>query len=154
MSTCSKFGTFIPKIGIVGAIWGSDKKVVKIQNIFKKFLCMVDWHDKTDFWIQNFFPFRPFFWSFFKYHGSKKCPSKKSCCHKKSVFTCPSTMRRNIWYLFTSVLYFYTFLPELQMAASIPILRISVPNLVQGHLRTWSWLIWVTVLILIRVGLY
>ena len=58
------------------------------------------------------------------------------------------------WYLFTSVLYFFTFLPELQMAASIPILRISVPNLIQGHLRTWSWLIWVTVLILIRVGLY
>ena len=52
------------------------------------------------------------------------------------------------------VLYFHTFLSELQMAASIPISGISVPNLVQGHLRTWSWLIWVTVLILIRVGLY
>ena len=52
------------------------------------------------------------------------------------------------------VLYFHTFLSELQMAASIPISGISVPNLVQGHLRTWSWLIWVTVLILIWVGLY
>ena len=32
------------------------------------------------------------------------------------------------------VLYFHTFLSELQMAASIPISGISVPNLEQGHL--------------------
>ena len=25
---------------------------MKIQNIFEKFLCMVDQHDKTDFWIK------------------------------------------------------------------------------------------------------
>ena len=34
------------------------------------------------------------------------------------------------------VLYFHSFLSEHQMATSIPTLRISVSNLVQGHLRT------------------
>ena len=38
---------------------------------------------------------------------------------------------------FKYILYFHTFLSELQMTASIPISGISVPNLVQGHLRTW-----------------
>lgn len=46
------------------------------------------------------------------------------------------------------------FLSELQMATSIPILGISVSNLVQQHLRTWYWQIWGTMLILIPVGLY
>ena len=41
------------------------------------------------------------------------------------------------------VLYFHTFLQELQMAPSIPILEINVPNLVQGLLRTCYLLIWV-----------
>ena len=45
------------------------------------------------------------------------------------------------------VLYFHTFLQELQMAPSIPILEINVPNLVQGLLRTCYLLIWVKLLI-------
>ena len=41
------------------------------------------------------------------------------------------------------VLYFQTFLQELKMAPSIPILEINFPNLVQGFLRTCYLLIWV-----------
>ena len=52
------------------------------------------------------------------------------------------------------VLYFHTFLLELQIAPITPILETSVRNLVQGYLRTWSWQIWVTPLILILVGLH
>ena len=55
----------------------------------------------------------PFFLSFFQiiYHNSKK------------------------W------LYFHTFMPWLQMARSLPILRIRVPNLVQELLRTYYLLV-------------
>ena len=81
------------------------QKSVKIQNMFQKFFCMVDGHDKTDFWIQKNIWFRPFF------------------------------------DLFTPMLYFHTFLSELQIAPTIPILGVSVRNLVQGLLRTYSWLI-------------
>ena len=52
-----------------------------------------------------------FFYLFFKYHNSKK------------------------W------LYFHTFMPWLQMARSLPILRIRVPNLVQELLRTYYLLV-------------
>ena len=41
------------------------------------------------------------------------------------------------------VLYFHTFLSELQMAPIIPISGINVPNLVQVLLRTCHLLIWV-----------
>ena len=52
------------------------------------------------------------------------------------------------------VLYFHTFLQELEMTPSIPILEINVPNLVQGLLRTCYLLIWVKLLIPFLVKLY
>ena len=36
------------------------QKSLKIQYIFKKFLCTTDGPDKTDFWIQKFFCSGPF----------------------------------------------------------------------------------------------
>ena len=51
------------------------------------------------------------------------------------------------------VLYFHTFLSELQIAPIIPILGIDVPNLVQGHLRTCYLLIWVSQLDFQETGL-
>ena len=41
------------------------------------------------------------------------------------------------------VLYFHTFLQDLQMAPSIPILKTNVQNLVKGFLRTCYLLLWV-----------
>ena len=51
------------------------------------------------------------------------------------------------------VLYFRTFLSELQMAPIIPILGINVPNLVQALLRTCYLLIWPGQLEVRRSGL-
>ena len=52
------------------------------------------------------------------------------------------------------VLYFHTFLQELEMAPSIPIVEINVPNLVQGLLRTCYLLIWLGQLEVRRSGLH
>ena len=52
------------------------------------------------------------------------------------------------------VLYFHTFLQELQMAPRIPILEINVPILVQGLLTTCYLLILVKLMIPFLVELY
>ena len=130
------------------------RKSMKIQNIFQKFICTVDGHDRTDFWIQKIFWFRPFFDLFSNMMDQKNAPSQKICLPKKSVFSCPSTTWRNMWYPFTPMLYFHTFMSELQIAPIIPMLGINVPNLVQGHLRTCYLLIWVRQHELWRSGLH
>ena len=51
-SPCTKFGTIIPKIGVVRAIWSYGKKVWKYNtsvNEYQIFLHVVDGHEKTDF---------------------------------------------------------------------------------------------------------
>ena len=53
----------------------------------------------------------------------------------------------------SAVLYFHTFMSELQMAPIIPISGINVPNLVQGLLRTCYLLIWPGQLEVRRSGL-
>ena len=50
--------------GILAAIISSGKKLWKyITSVigFQKFFCVVDWHEKTDFWLQQLFWLRPFF---------------------------------------------------------------------------------------------
>ena len=72
------------------------QKSFKIQYIFEKFLRMVDRHDSNDFLIQKFFWLGPFFDLFLNLMDRKNAPSQKNHKHKKSIFTCPSTNRRNI----------------------------------------------------------
>ena len=55
------------------------QKSIKIQYRLQKFLCLVDRHDITDFWIQNFFWLGPFFDPFFNLMDRKNAPSQKSC---------------------------------------------------------------------------
>ena len=86
--------------------------------------------------------------------GTKLWSSQMCCLPKKSVFSCLSTTWRNIQYPFTPVLYFHTFMSELQMAPIIPISGINVPNLVQGLLRTCYLLIWPGQLEVRRSGLH
>ena len=106
---------------------------------------------------RNDFSYKEFFWlrycfgpSIFE-KRSKKLPEPKISMHPKISYDMSINLAMEF---FKYVLYFHIFLLELQMAAIIPILRINVQNLVQGHLTTWSGLIWVKLLILIRVGLY
>ena len=62
------------------------QKSVKIQNILEKFLCMVDGHDITDFWIQKIFV-SDHFWSFFKCISSiEKIPGAKKVVNIKNQF--------------------------------------------------------------------
>ena len=125
-SPCTKFRTLIPKIGIVGAIWSSDKKVWKYNisvNRYQIFLHVVDRHEKTDFFMLITF----LAWGIFLIHDTWKKIKKWP---EPNIFLYPkisSVIRVNHAKEFLKyVLYFHTFLLELQMAASIPILRIDV----------------------------
>ena len=53
------------------------QKSLKIQYIFQKFLCTADGPDRTDFWIQKKFLFRPFFDHFSNMMDRKNAPSQK-----------------------------------------------------------------------------
>ena len=55
------------------------QKSIKKQYRLQKFLCMVDRHDKTDFWIEIFFGSGLFLTLFFNLMDQKNAPSKKSC---------------------------------------------------------------------------
>ena len=55
------------------------QKSFKIQYIFEKFLCKVNRHDTSDFWIQKFFWLGPFFDLFLNLMDQKNAPSQKSC---------------------------------------------------------------------------
>ena len=74
-------------------------KSLKIQYIFQKSLCMANRPNKTDFWTPKFF------W------------------YLKISFIRPISHAKEI---LKYVLYFQTFLKELQTAAGNPILRIDV----------------------------
>ena len=50
---------------------------------------MVDGHDRTDFWIQKNFWFRPFFDIFSNLMDQKNASSQKSCLPKKISFFMP-----------------------------------------------------------------
>ena len=102
------------------------QKSLKIQYIFQKFLCMANGPDIIDFLIPKNLCSGPFLIFFSNMMDQKNAPSQKICSHKKSIFTCPSTTWRNIWYFLTPVSYSYNCLPELQTAAGNPILRIDV----------------------------
>ena len=93
------------------------------------------------------------FWSFFKYHGSKKCPKpKKLLTWKISFFMPVNHMKEYLISIHISVV-FHTFMSELQIAPITPILGINVPNLVQVLLRTCYLLIWPRQLEVRRSGL-
>ena len=83
-----------------------------------------DWRAwKNWFLVLTTFLARVIFWSIIFEKRSKKGRNKKIFGIQKSVLSGPSVMQRNF---LKYVLYFQTFLQELQMAASIPILRIDV----------------------------
>ena len=106
---------------------------------------------------RNDFSYKEFFWlrycfgpSIFE-KRSKKLPEPKISMHPKISYD----MSINLAMEFLKyVLYFHIFLLELQMAAIIPISETSVPNLVQGHLRTCYLLIWLRQHELWRSGLH
>ena len=56
-------------------------------------------------------------------HESKNDPSQKSCYNQKSVFLCPSTMRRNFLNSFIMRPYFHNCLSELWQRCVFPFLR-------------------------------
>ena len=114
---------------------------------------MVDWHYKTDFQRQKNIWFLPFFDLFSYIMDQKNAPSQKSYWHTKSVFYARQP-REEIFDIFTPMLYFRTFLSELQIAPTIPNCGISVQNLVQGLLRTYYWLIRLKFRIPVIVELY
>ena len=102
----------------VPLFWNKNSKFQKTvikkahsMKRFQKFLCVVDGHEAIDFlvfwlfWLRSFFG--PFLVILLRSHGSKNDRSQKSYFNEKSVFSCPSTSRRNFWILFMLWLYFY-----------------------------------------------
>ena len=61
------------------------QKSLKIQYIFQKFLCTADGPDRTDFWIQKIFLFRPFL-IIFQIWWIKKMPRAKKNVNIKKQF--------------------------------------------------------------------
>ena len=133
------------------------QKSVKIQYIFQKFVCTVDGHDRNDFWIQKKFGSGHFF-IFFQISWIEKMPRAKKVINIKNQFFHARQPREEIFDICShrciAMVYFYTFLSELQIAPTTPILGVSVRNLVQGHLRTYSLLIRLKFRIPIKVELY
>ena len=83
---------------------------------------MVDGHVKTVFYVNIFFGSGHFFDPSYLKNDQKRAGTKKNLYPKISSVRPISRAKEFLKY----VLYFQTFLQELQMAASIPILRIDV----------------------------
>ena len=105
------------------------QKSFNIQYRFQKFLRMVDRHDITDFWIQNFFWLRPFFDPFFEFDGSKKCPEPKKLLMKKMRFYMPVNYAKKYLTFVQTVTVFLPLKFFFKMAAINPILKIKISNL-------------------------
>ncbi len=58
-------------------LWPKNVEIQHNCERFQKFLCTIDGHDRTDFWIQKFFCFRPFFDLFSNIMDRKNARAKK-----------------------------------------------------------------------------
>jgi hypothetical protein len=84
-------------------------------NVFQKFLCIVDRHEKTDVLLYQLFWLQPFCKLSFRCGGSKKGRVKKVVKQKVRFF-----MPLNYEKEFLKSLLFHNFFPELLTAATIP----------------------------------
>ena len=111
----SSLGHLLPKLEYCGP-FGALEKSVKIQYILQKFLCTVDWHDRTDFWMKKFFV-TVIFCLFSNVTDIWK--------HKKISFFMPVNHVKEYLIFFHTNVVFSHFLQELPMAPCIPILVVS-----------------------------
>ena len=81
----------------------------KFKNSFVRLTGMT----KQIFHSNNFLGSGHFLVHFLRSHGSKNDRSQKSYLNEKSVFSCPSTSRRNFWILLMLWLYFHGWILKL-----------------------------------------
>ena len=96
------------------------KNTTPVWTNFKNSFAWLMSVKKLIFYFNNFFGSWHFLIFFPDLMDQKMAGAKRAVKIKKSVFSHLSTKRRNFWNLFTLVLYFYSFWPELQMAAITP----------------------------------
>ena len=111
---------------IPAAIWNSGPKLQKYNtsvNEYQIFLCVVDGHVKSDFFMLTIFLAPGIFSIHEIWKKIEKWPELKYFLYPKISSVMPISHAKEF---LKYVLYFQNFLQELQMAVSIPILRIGV----------------------------